>query len=476
MTYLGAAATATTQATLDVNRRSDADLVERLQVVLRGAALGDPRIEVRDVTADHAGSRLAGAPHPAPFRIRQVRRDGFALAKGKVKASDARVHIAADCAADIAELLASDATWCGDPLEARHVAVLVGEWSQAELVRRALAEVGVPAVVGGGTKLLTAPAGDEWLCLLEALEQPHRSGRVRAAALTSFLGLTLPELHVGGDDLTDRLADRLRGWALLLRGRGRRRPHGGDRGAGPERARPRHGRRRAAAHRPAPRRPDPPRDRPSRGARAHRAPGVAPLRARRGVVGAGPSARQRRGRRPDHDGPPEQGPAVPRRPPALRLDEVRLAGRRRSLPRRRRRPHARRGRQRTVVEAPRRRPPPRGGRRGAARPLRRAHPRPVPGGHLVGAHGQHPDRRPAPAPLRPPAGTGRGARRDRGPRRRLRRGGCWRCSTSSVDRRPSSPRPPGRRPACLRRRRVRWQRASSTARSTPSGAGPPTPA
>ena len=87
VTYLAAAATATTQATLDTNRRSDADLVERLQVVLRGAALGDPRIVVRDVTADHAGSRLAGAPHPAPFRIRQVRRDGFALAKGKVRAT-----------------------------------------------------------------------------------------------------------------------------------------------------------------------------------------------------------------------------------------------------------------------------------------------------------------------------------------------------------------------------------------------------
>ncbi|MFZ2014261.1 MAG: UvrD-helicase domain-containing protein, partial [Nocardioides sp.] len=220
VTYLGAAATASTQATLDVNRRTDADLVERLQVVLRGAALGDPRIEVRAVTADHRGSRLAGAPHPAPFRIRQVRRDGFALAKGKVKASDARAHIAADCAADIAELLASDARWCGDPVEARHVAVLVGEWSQAELVRQALSDQGVPAVVGGGSKLLTSPAGDEWLCLLEALEQPHRSGRVRAAALTSFLGLSLPELHTGADELTDRLADRLRGWALLLRGRG----------------------------------------------------------------------------------------------------------------------------------------------------------------------------------------------------------------------------------------------------------------
>jgi exodeoxyribonuclease V beta subunit len=220
VTYLGAATTATTRATLDINRRSDGDLVDRLQVVLRGAALGDPRIVVREVRTAHPGTRLVGAPMPAPFRVRQVERRGFKLAKGLVRADDARRHIAADCAADIAGLLASGATWDGEPIAARHVAVLVGEWSHAELVRAELAKRGVPAVVGGGTKLLTSPAGDEWLCLLEALEQPQRSARVRAAALTSFLGRTLTELDAGGDELTDALADRLRGWGLLLRGRG----------------------------------------------------------------------------------------------------------------------------------------------------------------------------------------------------------------------------------------------------------------
>jgi exodeoxyribonuclease V beta subunit len=220
VTYLAAAAGATTRATLDTNRRSDGALVERLQVVLHGAALGDPRIVVREVTASHPGSRLVGAPSPAPFRLRQVERRGFKLARGLIRADDARRHIAADCAGDIADLLASDATWDGEPVAARHVAVLVGEWSHAELVRAALAERGIPAVVGGGTKLLASPAGDEWLTLLEALEQPHRSGRVRAAALTSFVGLTLSELDAGGERLTDELADRLRGWALLMRGRG----------------------------------------------------------------------------------------------------------------------------------------------------------------------------------------------------------------------------------------------------------------
>jgi len=57
--------------------RSDGALVNRLQAVLGGAELGDPRIIVHDVEAHHAGSRLAGAPHGDPFRLRVVRRETF---------------------------------------------------------------------------------------------------------------------------------------------------------------------------------------------------------------------------------------------------------------------------------------------------------------------------------------------------------------------------------------------------------------
>ena len=220
VTYLAAAATATDRATLATNRRSDADLVDSLSVVLKGAALGDPRIVVREVEAAHPGKRLVGAPHPAPWRVRQVRRQGFRLGKGKrIQAGAARAHIAEDAAADIARLLASDATWDGEPIAARHIAVLVGERRHGELVREALGARGIPAVVAGSGNVLTSPAGDDWLALFEGLEQPHRGSRVRAAGLTCFLGHTLAELDAD-PGLTDRLADRLRGWALLLRTRG----------------------------------------------------------------------------------------------------------------------------------------------------------------------------------------------------------------------------------------------------------------
>ena len=72
-TYLEAAETAATRRTLAINWRSDEALVDALQALLGGAALGDPRIAVHPVEAHHRGSRLAGAPVADPLRVRVLR-------------------------------------------------------------------------------------------------------------------------------------------------------------------------------------------------------------------------------------------------------------------------------------------------------------------------------------------------------------------------------------------------------------------
>ena len=74
VTYLEAAKTAGDRKTLATNWRSDSALLDRLQVVLRGAQLGDAAIVVEDVKAHHQGHRLAGAPRNDPFRLRVVAR------------------------------------------------------------------------------------------------------------------------------------------------------------------------------------------------------------------------------------------------------------------------------------------------------------------------------------------------------------------------------------------------------------------
>src|SRR5271166_1676139 len=109
-TYLQAAETAHEKKTLGTNWRSDAALVNRLQAVLGGAQLGDPRIIVHDVEAHHAGSRLVGAPCDDPFRLRVVRRETFGRSGTRVlPIADLRIHIPQDLAADIGELLTSGA-------------------------------------------------------------------------------------------------------------------------------------------------------------------------------------------------------------------------------------------------------------------------------------------------------------------------------------------------------------------------------
>ncbi len=74
-------------------------------------------------------------------------------------------------------------------------------------------------MVAGGSNVLLSRAADEWLTLLEALEQ-QRTNRVRAVALTSFVGESAASLDAGGDALADDVAERVRSWLDLFRTRG----------------------------------------------------------------------------------------------------------------------------------------------------------------------------------------------------------------------------------------------------------------
>ncbi len=221
VTYLKAAQTAGVQKTLATNWRSDGDLVQRLQVILRGAALGDPRIVVHPVDAHHTGSRLSGAPSDEPFRLRVVRRESFGRSgTNPILIGDLRSHIPADMAADIGALLSSGATFDGETVGAGHVAVIVEKHKDARACFDALCEAGIPAVYTGDSDIFKSAAAEDWLCLLEAFDQPHRAGMVRAAASTMFFGNTAESLVAGGDTLTDRVAETLREWAGHARERG----------------------------------------------------------------------------------------------------------------------------------------------------------------------------------------------------------------------------------------------------------------
>lgn len=219
VTYLKAAETAGEKQTLVKNWRSDAALVERLQTVLGGAALGDPRIVVHDVEPQHHGSRLAGAPRSDPFRLRVVSRERFGRSRTQaVLIGDLRDHIPRDLAADITALLASagqpgGATFDGKPVRARDIAIIIEKHKDGRACFDALTEAGIPAVYTGDSDIFSSDACTDWLALMEAFDQPHRSGVVRAAATTGFFGKTAEDLALGGDSLTDTLSETIREWA-----------------------------------------------------------------------------------------------------------------------------------------------------------------------------------------------------------------------------------------------------------------------
>jgi len=224
VTYLAAAGSARTHQTLSVNWRSDAPLVAGLGELFGGAALGDPRILARPVRAAHDGPRLRSAPGGAPLRLRVVRRDGLPPVRGGTRVGPTRQRVADDLAADVVRLLASPAvlhTEGGDrPLRPGDVAVLVRTHAHGALIRDSLVSAGVPAVLAGTSSVFLTTAAREWLVVLQALEQPHRAGRVRAAALTCFLGWTAEQLADGGEAAMDELGPQMRRWADLLRSRG----------------------------------------------------------------------------------------------------------------------------------------------------------------------------------------------------------------------------------------------------------------
>jgi exodeoxyribonuclease V beta subunit len=218
--YLDAVGTATDGRTLPTNHRSDGPLVEALQVFLHRAELGDPRIAVHPVEAHHGASRLEGLPSSHPVRLRVVRPDAGVPSFG---IAELRSRIAADLADDVARLLASDATFDtgGEvrPVRAGDIAILMQSLKQVDLFRDALRARGIPSVDTNQVNVLLGRAGDEWLSLLEALEQ-QRTPRVRAVALGPFAGHTPASLDAGGDDLTDAIAEQIRGWLDLFRARG----------------------------------------------------------------------------------------------------------------------------------------------------------------------------------------------------------------------------------------------------------------
>src|SRR5207253_235198 len=150
--------------------------------------------------------------------------------KGLAQAAHSRALIAQDLADDLVALLSSgarverrhrDGSPAGDEeVRPGHVAVLVRTNRQANLVRGALAAVGITAVINGAGSVFATPVARQWLRLLEALERPTSVSRARSAALTAFLGWSAEEVAAAGDEGWEAVHFTLNRWAGVLRRHG----------------------------------------------------------------------------------------------------------------------------------------------------------------------------------------------------------------------------------------------------------------
>jgi exodeoxyribonuclease V beta subunit len=235
--YLEAAQAADARATLGTNWRSDENLVAAHDALLSGVKLGHEGIAYRQVRAapGHQGSRLTGTPATAPLRVRVALREDPKITLtpgGYVQKASGREHVCRDLAADVVALLDSGATIerrghdgevvGSDRVRPGHLAVLVRTNRQAAMIRDALDELAVPAVINGAGSVFATEPAREWLRLLEALERPASVARAHSVALTPFLGWSAERLAAADDDgwAWEEVHRRLHDWARVLRDRG----------------------------------------------------------------------------------------------------------------------------------------------------------------------------------------------------------------------------------------------------------------
>ena len=232
-TYLKAKSTVKSQWTLDENWRSDKGLLDAFDALFDDAQLGRSGIAYRKVSAAprNVEPRLLGAPVATPLRVRILHAADHLVPtyQQKVKAAEARELIARDLAAQTVELLEAE-----PQLVARHhegsdsrtlhpgdIAVLVRSNRQATTVCDALLAANVPAVIGGAGSVFASAPANEWLRILEALEQPASSERASLAAMTQFIGWSAEEVADKDDEARwEDLHGWLHTWGRLFRDKG----------------------------------------------------------------------------------------------------------------------------------------------------------------------------------------------------------------------------------------------------------------
>jgi exodeoxyribonuclease V beta subunit len=205
--------------TLLVNWRSDPGLLRAVQTLFERARLPFllEEIGIHPVEPQpEASDALGGSASLVPLQVLLL-----PAAKGE-SISDVTPRVVRATATEIAATLASDLTIKGKQVVARDIAVLCRTNQQAIAVQDALRELGVPSVLHGDKSVFDTQEGEELQRLLAALANPSDTAAIRAALVTTLLGVDGTELHrlLGAEREWDDWAERFEAWHQLWVGFG----------------------------------------------------------------------------------------------------------------------------------------------------------------------------------------------------------------------------------------------------------------
>jgi len=225
--YLAARDRVDGRYTLGVNQRSDPPLLAAVAALFAGSGrfvIGE--IELQPVRpAERPRTRFECDDGAAPLTVWHVPADGDA------DKDEARTRIARAVAADIARLLArahAGAATLAAPgceparLAGGDIAVLVGRHADGDIVRAALAAVGLASVTYGADSVFRSHEAAELERVLVAAAAPGNEALLRAALATDFFGLDATALaRIAGDGAEwDGWVERFRAYHALARAEG----------------------------------------------------------------------------------------------------------------------------------------------------------------------------------------------------------------------------------------------------------------
>jgi exodeoxyribonuclease V beta subunit len=207
---------------LDRNWRSDPKLVEAVNAVFRRPAApflieGVPFEEVTAAEKDDAPKLESDDLPPLVWWTRSAPDGEKHIKKGGLSAT-----IVDGVASGIRELLASSATIEGKPVSPSNIAVLVRTNKEAAAMQEALAEAGIPAVVGRSGDVWSSPEVTEIEHLLRAFLRPADRTSLCTALATAMWGKTAADIHEirNDENLTEEVRSRLSGYQQTWRSRG----------------------------------------------------------------------------------------------------------------------------------------------------------------------------------------------------------------------------------------------------------------